>query len=81
MASSQAAARKSASELLTLIMEYEILVRKRGENDYAAYCPQLDLVVRGTAHTEVEEKMRRVIEQHKAAALHSGHDGKQPHSS
>ncbi len=41
--------------------QYEILVRKRGENDYAAYCPQLDLVVRGTAHEEVEAKMRKVI--------------------
>ena len=46
-------------------MEYEILVRKRGDNDYAAYCPQLDLVVRGTAHEEVEKKMRVVIEQYK----------------
>ena len=46
-------------------MEYEILVRRRGENIYAAYCPQLDLVVTGTAHAEVEEKMRKVIEQHK----------------
>lgn len=44
-------------------MNYEILVRKRGENDYAAYCPQLDLLVRGTAHGEVEEKLKRVIEE------------------
>ena len=44
-------------------MNYEILVRKRGENDYAAYCPQLDLLVRGTAHAEVEEKLKRVIEE------------------
>jgi len=48
-------------------MEYEILVRKRGENVYAAYCPQLDLVVTGAAHAEVEEKMRQIVEQHKKA--------------
>ena len=46
-------------------MEFEILVRKRGENVYAAYCPQLDLVVTGSAHAEVEDKMRRIIEQRK----------------
>ena len=50
-------------------MNYEILVRKRGENDYAAYCPELDLVVRGTAHAEVEEKMKQVIELHKQGKL------------
>jgi hypothetical protein len=45
--------------------EFEILVRKRGENDYAAYCPQLDVQVRGTAHEEVEGKMREIIRRHK----------------
>ena len=44
-------------------MQYEILVQKRGENNYAAYCPQLDLMVRGTAHAEVEEKLRLVIQE------------------
>jgi predicted RNase H-like HicB family nuclease len=46
--------------------QYEILVRKRGENDYAAYCPQLDLVVSGTAHEEVENKMKSVIAEFEA---------------
>lgn len=59
-------------------MEYEILVRKRGENDYAAYCPQLDLVVRGTAHAEVEAKMRVVIEQHKARDASTHKDPSKP---
>ncbi len=41
--------------------EYEILVRRRGENVYAAFCPQLELIVNGTAHQQVEEKMRQLI--------------------
>ncbi|HET7153680.1 MAG TPA: hypothetical protein VFJ29_07915, partial [Candidatus Kapabacteria bacterium] len=47
-------------------MDYEILIRRRGENIYAAFCPQLDLVITGAAHAEVEEKMRKLIEEHKA---------------
>ncbi len=41
--------------------EYEILIRRQGEEVYAAFCPQLDLIVRGTAHQQVEEKMRQLI--------------------
>ena len=41
--------------------EYEILVRRRGEAVYAAFCPQLNLIVNGTAHQQVEEKMRQLI--------------------
>jgi len=50
-------------------MDYEILIRRRGENVYAAFCPQLNLVITGTAHAEVEEKMRKLIEEHKAKEL------------
>ena len=41
--------------------EYEILVRRRGETGYAAFCPQLNLIVNGTAHQQVEEKMKQLI--------------------
>ena len=44
--------------------DYEILVRRQGEQVYSAFCPQLELIVRGTAHQQVEEKMRQLIEEH-----------------
>jgi hypothetical protein len=40
---------------------YEILIRRQGENVYAAFCPQLELIVRGTAHEQVENKMKELI--------------------
>ena len=50
--------------------EYEILVRRQGEQVYSAFCPQLELIVRGTAHQQVEEKMKQLILEHVAK-----HDG------
>jgi hypothetical protein len=44
--------------------DYEIFVRRRGENDYAAYCPQLNLMINGTEHEQVVMLMRKAIEQH-----------------
>jgi hypothetical protein len=44
--------------------EYEILIRRQGEEGYSAFCPQLELIVRGTAHVQVEEKMKQLILQH-----------------
>ncbi len=41
--------------------DYEILIRRRGENDYASYCPQLAHMIKGTAHEEVEEAMKDVV--------------------
>jgi hypothetical protein len=41
--------------------EYEILIRRQGETGYSAFCPQLELIVRGTAHQQVEEKMKELI--------------------
>lgn len=41
--------------------EYEILIRRQGEQVYSAFCPQLELIVRGTAHQQVEEKMKQLI--------------------
>ncbi|MCS6966428.1 MAG: hypothetical protein NZ473_06650 [Candidatus Kapabacteria bacterium] len=44
-------------------LDYEILIRRRGEHDYAAYCPQLAYMVKGSSHEEVEERMRQYIQQ------------------
>ena len=41
--------------------DYEILIRRRDEQDYASYCPQLAHMIKGTAHEEVEEAMKRFI--------------------
>jgi hypothetical protein len=41
--------------------DYEILIRRRGETDYASYCPQLAHMIKGTAHEEVEEAMKDVV--------------------
>ncbi len=55
------AIKKSAS---TDFYDYEIYVRRRGENDYASYCPQLNLMVNGTEHEQVVMLMRKKIEEH-----------------
>ncbi len=44
--------------------DYEILIRKRGDNEYASYCPQLNLMLTGTFHEEVENKMNEQIALH-----------------
>lgn len=44
--------------------DYEILVRKRGENEYASYCPQINMMLTGTYHEEVEGKMEEYINNH-----------------
>ncbi len=44
--------------------DYEIVVRRRGENDYASYCPQLNLMVNGIEHEQVVMLMRKKIEEH-----------------
>lgn len=41
----------------------DILVRKDGENAYAAFCPQLNIIVRGTSHEEVESLIRKKIQE------------------
>lgn len=46
--------------------EYEILIRRRGETGYAAFCPELELIVNGTAHEQVENKMKELILEHVA---------------
>ncbi len=46
--------------------EYEILIRRRGETGYAAFCPELELIVNGTAHEQVENRMKELILEHVA---------------
>ncbi|MEP7234166.1 MAG: hypothetical protein ABI778_02610 [Ignavibacteriota bacterium] len=46
--------------------EYEILIRRRGETGYAAFCPELELIVNGTAHEQVENRMKELIAEHVA---------------
>lgn len=50
---------------------YDILVKREGETGYSAFCPQLELIVRGTAHQQVEEKMRQLILEY-TAKMQSG---------
>jgi hypothetical protein len=44
--------------------DYEVLIRKRGDNDYASYCPQLNLMLKGTEHEEVKKLMQEKIANH-----------------
>ena len=46
------------------IDDYEILIRRRGDNDYASYCPQLNDMIIGTEHEEVRNLMKEQIEKH-----------------
>ncbi len=43
---------------------YEILIRKRGINDYASYCPQLNYIIKGREHEEVSQKMEDYINEY-----------------
>lgn len=52
---------KPTSKELT---DYEILIRKRGENEYASYCPQLNLMLTGTEHEEVAKMMEERVKQY-----------------
>ncbi len=53
--------------------DYEILIRKRGEGQYASYCPQINQMLTGTEHVEVqklmEEKVNSYIETLKSQTL------------
>jgi len=40
---------------------YEILVRRDSENKYSAFCPELNLIVKGTSHEGVEMELRKKI--------------------
>lgn len=45
-------------------LDYEILIRRRSETDYASYCPQLAYMIKGTSHEEVELAMKEFILKH-----------------
>ena len=47
--------------------DYEVLIRRRGEDDYASYCPQLAHMIKGTAHEEVEDAMKAIVLEHIAS--------------
>ncbi|OGU17537.1 MAG: hypothetical protein A2X61_06080 [Ignavibacteria bacterium GWB2_35_12] len=44
--------------------DYEILIRKRGDNVYASYCPQLNYMIKGEEHEQVRILMKEYIENH-----------------
>ncbi len=44
--------------------DYEILIRRRAESQYASYCPQLNYMISGQEHEEVENKMKEYIKEH-----------------
>ncbi len=44
--------------------DYDILIRRQDATGYSAYCPQLMYMIKGSAHEEVEEKMKEHILQH-----------------
>ncbi|TAL71051.1 MAG: hypothetical protein EPN82_00080 [Bacteroidetes bacterium] len=44
--------------------DYEILIRKRGDNNYASYCPQLNFMIKGDEHEQVRNLMKEYIEKH-----------------
>jgi predicted HicB family RNase H-like nuclease len=44
--------------------DYEILIRKKGVNNYSAYSPQLNLMITGTVHEEVAQQMEEKIREH-----------------
>ena len=45
----------------TEIYDYEILIRRTGEQEYASYCPQLNYMIKGTEHEEVQDKMKAYV--------------------
>ncbi len=44
--------------------EYEVMIRRRTENDYSAYCPQINLQINGLTHEQVEAMMQDKIHKH-----------------
>lgn len=41
--------------------DYEILIRRREGTVYASYCIQLAYMIKGQAHEEVEEAMKKYV--------------------
>lgn len=38
--------------------DYEILIRRTGVTEYSSYCPQLNFMIKGKEHEEVQNKMQ-----------------------
>lgn len=55
--------------------DYDVLIRRRDETGYAAYCPQLQHMIKGAAHEEVEEAMKQYVLDY-IASLQSEQDEK-----
>lgn len=43
---------------------YDIMIRRRTEDDYSSYCPQLNKQINGLAHEQVEALMKDEILKH-----------------
>lgn len=46
------------------IEDYEILIRKRGDDDFASYCPQLNRMFKAGTLTEARRMVKEAIEEH-----------------
>jgi hypothetical protein len=44
--------------------DYEVLIRKQGNNNYSSYCPQLNLMLTGAEHVEVQKAMEAKVLEH-----------------
>lgn len=44
--------------------DYEILIRKRGDEVYASYCPQLNHMIKGNEHEQVRNLMKEYIDKY-----------------
>mgnify|MGYP000731246590 CR=1 FL=1 len=44
--------------------DYEILIRKKSGNNYAVYCPQINLMIKGYELTRLKEEMQKRIDVH-----------------
>ena len=49
---------------MTDINSYEIMVRKRGVDDFAAYCPELNIIIKGKTNDEVKKRLKEYIVQY-----------------
>ena len=44
------------------ISDYEIMIRRRGEREYSAYCPQLNFMLYGYDYDDVKKRLSDYIE-------------------
>ncbi len=46
------------------IHDYEILIRRTGVEEYSSYCPQLNYMIKGTVHEEVQDQMTDYVKKY-----------------